>query len=182
MKISLAWLNEYLDKPVTADEAEKLFTAQGMPVESRKEVGNGDVMLDVEVTSNRTDCLSHVGVAREIAAGSGRSPRIRAFATSPDCRAPLDAIAGPSVNELTKITNDRPDLCPLYTARVIKGVKVGPSPAALVRKLEAVGLRSVSNVVDVTNFVLLELGQPLHAFDHGQARRAADRRPHRHTR
>lgn len=166
MKISLAWLNEYLDKPVTADEVERFMTAQGMPIESRQPVGSsGDVMLDVEVTSNRPDCLSHVGIAREVAAGSGRGLKL------PEVTLP--AKGGPAVESLAGISNERLDLCPLYTARVIRGVKVGPSPAWLVQRLEAVGLRSVNNVVDVTNFVLLELGQPLHAFD---LNKLADRR------
>ncbi|MCE9589261.1 MAG: phenylalanine--tRNA ligase subunit beta [Planctomycetes bacterium] len=158
MKVSLSWINEYLDRPITADEAETLLTAQGTPIETREPVAGGaDVMLDVEVTSNRADCFSHVGVARELAAGSGRKLR------EPDAKLP--PASGDPVEKLTGVANERTDLCPVYTARVIRGVKVGPSPAWLVKRLEAIGLRSVNNVVDVTNFVLMELGQPLHAFD-----------------
>ena len=163
MKTSLRWLNDYLDRPATPDEVEQLMTAQGMPVETRVDVpgpGGGDVMVDVEVTSNRSDCLSHFGVAREVGAGSGRA-----------LKSPVNDLTGfelgPAVNTHTSITVEPAvgELCPLYTARVIQGVKVGPSPAWLVQRLEAVGLRSVNNVVDITNFVLMELGQPLHAFD-----------------
>ncbi|MCX5661653.1 MAG: phenylalanine--tRNA ligase subunit beta [Planctomycetota bacterium] len=163
MKVSLAWINEYLRPAVAADEAESLLTAQGMPIETRTPLtsggANGDEMLDVEVTSNRADCLSHVGVAREIAAGSGRT------FTMPATAIPPEAQSSEPVSSLTSVENRRPDLCPGYTARVIRGVRVGASPAWLKARLEAIGLRSVNNVVDVTNFVLMELGQPLHAFD-----------------
>ena len=161
MKISLRWLNDYLDPPVAADAIDDLLTSHGFPIEDRVDHQDGapagDTMFDVEVTSNRGDCLSHVGVAREVAAGNG------AALNTPACDLP-DA-SGASVDSLTSVTHDGAEACPLYTARVITGVKVGPSPDWLVAKLEAVGLRSVNNVVDVTNFVLLELGQPLHAFD-----------------
>lgn len=157
MKTSLQWLNQYLSEPVDADLVERLMTDQGFPIEAREKVGTSDEMLDVEVTSNRGDCLSHLGVAREIAAGTGRT------VVKPDCTLP--AQTGPEVGSLLTVTNEAPDVCPLYTARVIRGVKIGPSPAWLVARLEAIGLRSVNNVVDVTNFVLFESGQPLHAFD-----------------
>ncbi len=160
MKISLKWLNDYLDQPVEPDEAERLLTEQGFPIEQRLD-GAGDerdVVLDVEVTSNRSDCLSHIGVAREIVAGSGGRRELK----TPDLDFPVDEMP---VAELTGVDNRAQDACLVYTARLIRGVRVGPSPDWLVRRLEAVGLRSVNNVVDVTNFVLLETGQPLHAFD-----------------
>ncbi len=157
MKISVKWLNGYLDRPVAADEVERLLTEQIFPIDAREAVGDGDVMLDVEVTSNRPDCLSHIGLAREVAAGSGAGLKLPTTE--------LPQTTGEPVDSLTSVDNQAADLCPLYTARVITGVKVGPSPAWLVARLEAVGLRSVNNVVDVTNFVLLEMGQPLHAFD-----------------
>lgn len=156
MKVSLHWLNRLLSPSIDADEAERLLTAGGFPVEDTEAVGD-DTMIDVEVTSNRSDVLSHVGVAREIAARSERT------LDAPVCDPPAEA--GAAVESLTSVTNDASDLCPLYTARVITGVKVGPSPDWLVQALQAVGQRSVNNIVDITNFVLLELGQPLHAFD-----------------
>lgn len=159
MKVSLHWLNRLLTSPIDVDEAERLLTAGGFPVEETEAVGD-DTMIDVEVTSNRPDVLSHVGVAREIAARSERG------LNTPACDPPAPATeAGPTVDTLAAVTNDASDLCALYTARVITGVKVGPSPDWLVQALEAVGQRSVNNIVDITNFVLLELGQPLHAFD-----------------
>lgn len=161
MKTSLKWLNTYLDRPIDADEAETLLTDAGFPIEGREPVlGGADLMLDVEVTSNRPDVLSHVGVAREVASRCGRSLK------PPACALP-DA-TGPAVESLASVTVTEPTLCPVYTARVITGVKVGPSPAWLREAIEAAGGRSVNNVVDVTNYVLLELGQPLHAFDLGK--------------
>lgn len=163
MKISLQWLNDYLQTPVAVDAVGPLLTAQGFPVEEtvQHESGpaSGDTMFDVEVTSNRGDCLSHIGVAREVAAGTNGALKLPEIAGDEQ---------GDAASEATSVTLEASDACPLYTARVIKGVNVGPSPSWLVAKLEAVGLRSVNNVVDVTNFVLLEMGQPLHAFDLGK--------------
>ncbi len=161
MKISVDWLNTYLSNPAGADEIESLLTDQGLPIDGRDQAAGaaGDCVLDVEVTSNRSDCLSHVGLAREVAAGSGRA------VATPDCQCQAGQNGGATVESLTAVENQNANLCPLYTARVIQGVKVGPSPGWLVARLEAVGLRPINNVVDITNFVLLELGQPLHAFD-----------------
>jgi phenylalanyl-tRNA synthetase beta chain len=112
-----------------------------------------DTILDVEITPNRADLLSHRGIAREIAALSGvpwkESPR-------PEARVP-------AVEQFVRVENR--ELCPYYTARKINGVTVGPSPDWLKAKLEAAGIRPINNVVDITNFVMLEVGQPLHAFD-----------------
>ena len=176
MKISIDWLNAYLEPPAEADQVDRVLTDRAFPVEGRDPVGDGDQVLDVEVTSNRPDCLSHVGLAREVAAGLGCGFR------HPECELPPPGELGPrDVGALTSVTNDCPDLCGLYTARVIQGVTVGPSPPWLTGRLGSIGLRSVNNVVDVTNFVLQELGQPLHAFDLGLlregrivVRRAAD--------
>ncbi len=155
MKIGLDWLNQYLDRPTDAEEAERVLTDIGFPLDGVDEAA-GDTVLDVEVTSNRPDMLSHVGVARELAAATGRQlvePGIELSET------------GEAVEKLTAVDNRAEDLCPLYTARVIRGVTVAPSPDWLVRRIEAIGLRPVNNIVDITNFVLHELGQPLHAFD-----------------
>ncbi len=156
MKSSLNWINEYLDRPVTPAEIDETLTRQGLPIDATVVVGQ-DVMLDVEVTSNRTDCLSMLGVAREIAAGLDRTLK------APSFEAPK--AGGADVSGAVKVENQAVELCPIYTARLIKGVKVGPSPAWLVDRLATIGLRSINNVVDVTNYVLFETGQPLHAFD-----------------
>ncbi len=115
-----------------------------------------DILLEVNVTPNRGDCLSHIGVAREISAIFDRP------LTLPDTSA---APGGTAALEKSSVTLWAPDLCPRYAARLIEGVTVGPSPAWLRNRLQAVGIRSINNVVDVTNFVLMEWGQPLHAFD-----------------
>jgi phenylalanyl-tRNA synthetase beta chain len=161
MKISLAWMNKYLSSAIDADEADRVLTSVGFPIDARDAVAGesgaaADVAMEVEVTSNRSDCLSHIGVAREVAAATGRKLLLPSIA--------LPERVGPAAATLTSV-EVRVDACPVYTARVIQNVKVGPSPAWLVRALTAVGQRSVNNVVDITNFVLLELGQPLHAFD-----------------
>lgn len=159
MLTSVAWLNRYLNPAtVTADEAEHVLTHVGFPIESREALPSGDTRLDVELTSNRGDCLCHVGLAREIAAATGRalvmpkSPAVKASATK--------AASVTSVENQVSAGG-----CPRFTARVIRGVKIGPSPKWLAEVLEAVGLRPINNVVDVTNFINLELGHPCHVFD-----------------
>jgi len=118
--------------------------------------GTGDVVLELEITPNRPDCLSVTGVAREAAAVLGKTwVQTESHPTE----------AGTPAGELVDVEIDDAELCPRYTARVISGVKVGPSPDWLVERLQACGARPVNNVVDATNFVMFELGQPLHAFD-----------------
>lgn len=153
MKISRDWLAAFVDKLPAADVIGEALTMGGLPVEHFDTHGD-DITLDVEVTSNRSDCLSHQGVGREVAALLGlpfKPVSIRSF-DSKDA-APFT------------VRIDQPSLCPHYTGRLVRGIKVGPSPAWLVKRLESVGLRSINNIVDITNFVLFELGQPLHAFD-----------------
>lgn len=116
-------------------------------------LGPADDILEVEVTSNRPDCLSHRGLARELAASLGLPLK------------PLQFSLDEASASLFPVSVQDEAACPYYSARVIEGVKVGPSPEGLARRLEAVGLRPVNNVVDATNFVLHALGQPLHAFD-----------------
>lgn len=115
-----------------------------------------DVLLEVNVTPNRPDALSHVGIAREVAAAFGREVAL------PNPR--LTEGGGPAADAV-RVRIEAPEKCHRYAARVVEGVRIGPSPGWLSRRLEACGVRSISNVVDVTNFVLLELGHPLHAFD-----------------
>jgi phenylalanyl-tRNA synthetase beta chain len=136
----------------------------------------GDVVYDLEVTPNRPDLNSVIGIAREIAAVTGNPLRI------PDCSGAMSApTAVPdrryNANELVAVRLEDTELCARYTVRVIKGVKVGPSPDWLKSILEKVGIRSISNVVDVTNYVMLETGQPLHAFDYHLIAKGADGKP-----
>ncbi len=135
--------------------------------------GGSDVVFDLEVTPNRPDLNSIIGIAREIAAITGNALRLPAVDRAP-------VLAADATNEAASLVSVRveaADLCPRYTARVIRGVRVGPSPEWLRTGLERVGMRSINNVVDVTNFVMLETGQPLHAFDYGLVAKADDGRP-----
>lgn len=120
----------------------------------------GDVVFDLEVTPNRPDLNSIIGIAREIAAITGNK------LTRPSTEIPASRITPHHAADLVAVRTEDPELCPRYTARVVMGVKIGPSPAWLSATLERVGIRSINNVVDVTNFVMLECAQPLHAFDY----------------
>ncbi|HEX9051506.1 MAG TPA: phenylalanine--tRNA ligase subunit beta [Anaeromyxobacter sp.] len=128
--------------------------APGTPI--AKALALEDVLFEVNVTPNRPDCLSHLGIAREVAALLGEKVKLPAPALPEKGRAAKDAV---------KVRIEDPERCARYAARVVEGVKIGPSPLWLARRLESCGVRSISNVVDATNFVLLELGHPLHAFD-----------------
>ncbi|AMY09630.1 Phenylalanine--tRNA ligase beta subunit [Luteitalea pratensis] len=179
MKILVSWLKEYVDVPVPIDQLAKDLTMRGFEVASVEPV-NGDpddAVIDFEVTANRPDCLSVLGMAREVAVKYGlalRSP-VSAFsigssafdARVPGTRNPAPAFAagfGAASPDAIRVTVERPDLCPLYCAALVD-VSIGPSPAWLAERLTLSGVRSINNIVDVTNYVLLELNQPLHAFD-----------------
>ncbi len=155
MIVSWDWLKQYVTLDMTpAELAERLMMA-GLNHEETTEVGD-DLAINLEVTSNRPDCLGHIGIAREAAVLFDRPLEI------PAANPPAGKT---NVSELAKLRVDNPDICPRYTARVIRGVKVGPSPAWLVRRLTTLGVATINNVVDITNYVMLECGQPLHAFD-----------------
>jgi phenylalanyl-tRNA synthetase beta chain len=155
MKISLAWLREFADVPADAQRLKADLTMIGLNVESLARAGD-DWVLDVEVTTNRPDCLSHYGVAREAATFYRRSLRPLTVAVE-ECGTPATEAASIEIAD--------PDLCARYCGRVIRNVQVKPSPEWLVKRLEAIGQRPINNVADVTNYVLMELGHPLHAFD-----------------
>ena len=155
MKISLDWIAWYLDKGVAPQEAREALLNAGLPVESVVETQHGP-LLDVEVTSNRSDCLCHLGMARELAALLDRK-LLRPKMEFKESSRPVEQLIQVRIADAAG--------CMRYVARVINNVRVGPSPAWLQQALESVGQRSVNNVVDVTNYVLLETGQPLHAFD-----------------
>jgi phenylalanyl-tRNA synthetase beta chain len=156
MKISIEWLKDYVEINESPEKLQEDLTTIGLLVESIDEV-HGTPVLDIEVTSNRPDCLSHVGIAREVAAFYHRSLRY------------------PPVQEMLTISSDTvpyeieikdKDLCPRYVALVLDGIKVDASPSWMQKRLEAAGMRPLNNIVDITNYVLLELGHPLHAFDY----------------
>ncbi len=156
MKISLNWVNDYVDAGMDAPHIAQILMDRGFPCESIEQVGD-DWVIDVEVTSNRGDCLGHIGIARELACAAGRPLRL------PQVEYPESQT---EASQKVSVEIAEPDLCGRYTARIIDGVRVGPSPDWMVRRLDAVGMRSVSNVVDATNYAMLECGQPPHAFDY----------------
>jgi len=140
----------------------------------------GDVVFDLEITPNRPDLNSVIGIAREIAAITGNTlklPSVDGASVLASRGAELARQEPRPTADLVSVRIDDTGLCPRYTARVIKGVKVGPSPDWLRSMLEKVGIRSISNVVDVTNYVMLEIGQPLHAFDYHLIGKGADGKP-----
>jgi phenylalanyl-tRNA synthetase beta chain len=141
----------------------------------------GDVVFDLEITPNRSDWNSVIGIAREIAALTGNKLKLPDVggASVPASRGEGAARQEPrpTAADLVSVRLDDPDLCPRYTARVVKGIKIGPSPDWLRSMLEKVGIRSINNVVDVTNYVMLEIGQPLHAFDYHLIAKGKDGKP-----
>ncbi len=155
MIVSKTWLADYVRLPESVEELTDRLTMSGLNLEGIESIGS-DLAIDLEVTSNRPDCLGHIGVAREVAVLFDESLSIPAAAVAESDSACADAVS---------VQIDCPDLCHEYHARVIEGVKIGPSPDWLRERLEAAGAPSVNNVVDVTNYVMLECGQPLHAFD-----------------
>ncbi|HYP01952.1 MAG TPA: phenylalanine--tRNA ligase subunit beta, partial [Pyrinomonadaceae bacterium] len=155
MNISYNWLRELTGVELTARELRERLTMIGLEVESVHEAGD-DFVLEIAMLSNRADLLSHLGVAREVCTMTGGEVRW------PEMRAAREEGRAES---FTSVEVQAADLCPRFTARVVRGVRIAPSPAWLVERLQAVGQRSVNNVADITNYVMLETGQPLHAFD-----------------
>lgn len=156
MRTSINWLNDYLDPALDAETQADLLTAAGFPFDGEDVAENGEPWQEIETTSNRGDCLCHFGLAREAALLGGSTLKM------PEITLPQ---GGPSISESIEVRNSEPERCPLYTGRVIRGVKVGPSPEWLQRRLIAIGLVPRNNLVDATNFVLFEYGQPTHVFD-----------------
>jgi phenylalanyl-tRNA synthetase beta chain len=174
MKLSCEWLREYVKFDLAPRELAERLTMVGLPCESLEQVGE-DWVLAVEVPSNRPDCLGLLGLAREVATITGGEFIIPEAAP---------ARGGTQAATLARVTVEDQELCPRYVARVVSGVKLAGSPDWMQRRLAALGLRPLSNVVDVTNYVLLETGQPLHAFDYDKVqghaitvRRARHREP-----
>lgn len=156
MKVLLSWLKDYVDVPYPIDELAERLPMLGLGLERVERFGD-DAVFDLELPANRGDLMSHVGVARELAAaarsvvrGPAADPRVNRAASS----------------EAVRVEVRESQLCPRFTAVLISDVRVGPSPDWMARRLEACGIRSINNVVDVTNYVMLELGQPMHAFDY----------------
>jgi phenylalanyl-tRNA synthetase beta chain len=155
MLVSYNWLRELTGTKLGPQEVRERLTNVGLAIDAVEERGD-DYVLDVEVPSNRGDCLSHVGIARELSVIENSKVQ------SPESKIQNTEV---KTTELTAVEILDPDLCPRYAARVVRKVKIGPSPDWLVKKLEAIGQRPINNVADTTNYVLHELGQPLHGFD-----------------
>src|SRR5438067_8904488 len=154
MKFSRNWLNDYVDLSGLSDEqlGERL-TNIGHAIEAVEQHGD-DTVFDLEITTNRVDAMSHRGMARELAAAFGRDMLSVAPAAPP---------AGPVSN--VTILDEVSSLCRRFSAQVIRNVAVKDSPYQIQRRLEAVGLRSINNIVDITNYVMLSIGHPMHAYD-----------------
>jgi phenylalanyl-tRNA synthetase beta chain len=154
MKVLLSWLREFVDVPGTAEEVAGMMSVRGFAVESIEAHGKDDAVIDFEVTANRPDCMSITGIAREVAAAfalpAAREPRM----------ASLNRIERSDID----VAIDDPDLCPRFDAAVAD-VTMGASPDWMQARLHAAGVRPISNIVDITNYVMLELGQPMHAYD-----------------
>jgi phenylalanyl-tRNA synthetase beta chain len=158
MLVSWNWLKEYVPLDMPTEEVQRRLMMAGLNHEGT-ETYRDDLAIDLEVTSNRPDCLGHIGVAREIAVLFGLPHRI------PPAR-PADGKT--AVCKLVSVRIDCPELCSRYTARVVRGLRVGPSPQWLADRLEAIGISPVNNVVDISNYVMMECGQPLHTFDYAK--------------
>ncbi len=155
MKISIEWLRDYIDIPESPEKLQSDLTMSGLVVEGISRF-DGDTVLEIEVTANRPDCLSHIGVAREISAIYQRPIRV------------------PAVRHRIRLRREKipyeieirdSDLCPRYNGLVLNGIRLAASPAWMQKRLGACGIRPINNIVDITNYVLLEMGHPLHAFD-----------------
>ena len=155
MKIVYNWLKEFVDVTAPAPDLRAKLSLAGVAIDSIEETPAGAV-LDAEITANRPDCLGHFGIAREVAA----IYRLPVKPLEPKLKESAE-----KAENAARVEIESPDLCGRYTARVLRGVKVQPSPDWLRQRLEAIGEKSINNVVDVTNYVMFELGQPLHAFD-----------------
>jgi len=158
MKVTYNWLKDFVEIKISPKVLAEKLTMAGLEVTSQEEK-DGDFVFEIEVTSNRPDCLSVVGIAREVAAITNKKLYTKRYPLSANKkRYPLNA-------KTFKIEIENKRDCPLYTAKIIRDVKVGPSPQWLKTRLELLGCRSVNNIVDITNYILFEQGEPLHAFD-----------------
>ena len=155
MKIVYNWLKEYVDAKATPAELRARLSLAGTPVDAIEESAAGPV-LDAEITANRPDCLGHYGMAREVSA----IYRLPLKPVQPKLKE-----SGEKAADAARVEIEAPELCGRFTARVLRGVKVQPSPDWLRQRLEAIGQNSINNIVDITNYLMFDLGQPQHAYD-----------------
>jgi phenylalanyl-tRNA synthetase beta chain len=161
MRLVLSWLREFVDVPAPAEEIAEKIGLRGFEVAAIEPLAGGDAVIDFEITANRPDCLSVLGLAREVATAYDKPVTLPS--TERGAKIPLETIAVGSSDRL-KVTIEDEELCPRYAAAVAE-VKIGPSPAWMADRLHAAGVRPISTIVDITNYVNLEIGQPMHAFD-----------------
>lgn len=163
MKISLNWLRDYVNISLPAKDLAERLTMSGNEVGGLQVIGgnqeNIDTILDLKVTPNRPDCLSVIGIAREVAALTNQAIYLPEVSYEEQ---------GPPVQDPVSVEIANPELCPRYCASLVTDVKVGPSPQWMQHRLEGCDIRPINNIVDITNYVMLEYGQPLHAFDYHQ--------------
>jgi len=160
MKISYNWLKDFVDATATPQELASRLALAGTNI-AGVETGPHGAVIDAEITSNRPDCLGVLGIAREVSA---------IYKLPLKFKPPQPAESSARVAEAVNVKIEAPELCGRFTARVIRGVKIQPSPSWLRQRLEAAGVASISNVVDISNYVMLELGHPLHTFDYDRVR------------
>ena len=153
MKLSLNWLRDYIDPKLSTDALIERLTMAGLEVEAVESIG-GDTVLELEITPNRPDCLNILGLAREIGAITGNAVK------SPKIKTPKAVL----LKNLIQIENKND--CSRYIATLIRNVNISDAPQAMKLRLQALGINAINNAVDITNFVLMEIGQPLHAFDY----------------
>lgn len=162
MIVSWNWLKDYVPLAVTPEELVHRLMMAGLNLE-KTETRGSDVIIDLEVTSNRPDCLGHIGIAREAAVLLAQPLTVADPAVGAATQ--TSGRIADHLGNCTSVTVECPELCPRYTARLVRGVKIKPSPPQIAMRLGAIGQPVINNVVDITNYVMLECGQPLHAFD-----------------
>ena len=160
MKLSLNWLKDYIDTKLSSDELIERLTMAGLEVESVETIG-GDTVLEIEITPNRPDCLNVLGLAREIGAITDKAVKVLVAGKE----IPLTSLYKKEEKKNLVQVEDQKD-CSRYVGTLIKDVQIKDAPREMQLRLEAIGIKSINNVVDITNFVLMETGQPLHAFDY----------------
>src|SRR5467141_5091622 len=160
MKVVYNWLKEFVDVTATPQELASRLALSGTNIASVENGPHGPV-IDAEVSSNRPDCLGNYGIAREVSA---------IYKLPLKHVSPKPAESAAKASDAVRVEIQSPELCGRFTARVIRNVKIQPSPKWLKDRLEAYGVDSISNVVDISNYVMLELGHPLHTFDYDKVR------------
>jgi phenylalanyl-tRNA synthetase beta chain len=167
MRLVLSWLKEFVDVSASADEIAETIGLRGFEVAAIERLANGDAVIDFEITANRPDCLSVLGLAREVA--TAFDVPVAPPSADPGARVRLASLS-PGSSDLIRVFLDDEELCPRYAAAVadITGASLASSPAWMTERLQAAGVRPISPIVDITNYVNLEIGQPMHAFDHAR--------------